>query len=63
MHKIIEFVPTLLRIVMQNDVDISVRLAGSIYLKNSIIQNWQDREIESGKFVDFHCLLNTFLMN
>lgn len=48
MHKIIEFVPTLLRIVMQNDVDISIRLAGSIYLKNLIIQNWQDREIEAG---------------
>lgn len=48
MKKIIEFAPTLLRIVMQNDLDIPVRMAGSIYLKNLIIQNWQDREIEAG---------------
>lgn len=48
MHKIIEFAPTLLRIVMQNDVDMKNRLAGSIYLKNLIIQNWQDREVEAG---------------
>ncbi|XP_055706961.1 importin-7 isoform X2 [Phlebotomus papatasi] len=47
-HKIIGFVPTLLRIVMQNDVDLPVRQAGVIYLKNLITQNWQDREAEPG---------------
>lgn len=48
MKKIIEFAPTLLRIIMQNDLGIPVRLAGSIYLKNLINQNWQDRENEAG---------------
>ncbi|KAJ6640518.1 Importin-7 [Pseudolycoriella hygida] len=48
MKKIIEFAPTLLRIVMQNDLGIPIRLAGSIYLKNLITSNWQDREVEAG---------------
>lgn len=34
---------------MQNDVDMPVRQAGAIYLKNLITQSWQDRESEPGK--------------
>lgn len=38
---------------MQNDVDVSVRQAGVIYLKNLITQNWQDRETEAGQPIIF----------
>lgn len=31
---------------MQNDVDMPVRQAGVIYLKNTIMQNWQDQEVD-----------------
>lgn len=48
-HKIIGFVPTLLQIVMQNDLDLPVRQAGAIYLKNLITDSWQDRETEPGE--------------
>lgn len=34
---------------MQNDLDLPVRQAGAIYLKNLITQNWQDRENDSGE--------------
>lgn len=50
MHKIIGFLPSLLQLVMQNDVEMSVRQAGVIYLKNLIVQSWTlDQEVESGK--------------
>jgi hypothetical protein len=29
-------------------------LAGAIYLKNLIQQNWQEREVEAGQTVPFH---------
>lgn len=34
---------------MQNDLDLPVRQAGAIYLKNLITQNWWDRETEAGE--------------
>lgn len=34
---------------MQNDLDMPVRQAGAIYMKNLISQNWQDRETEAGQ--------------
>lgn len=49
MHKIIGFVPSLVQVVMQNDVDMPVRQAGVIYLKNTIMQSWQDQEVEPGQ--------------
>lgn len=52
-HKIIGFIPTLLQIVMQNDVDLAVRQAGVIYLKNVISQSWQYREPEAGQPIVF----------
>lgn len=47
-HKIIGFLPSLLQVVMQNDVDSPVRQAGAIYLKNMVTSSWQDREAEPG---------------
>ncbi|XP_055373392.1 importin-7 [Condylostylus longicornis] len=49
LHKIIGFVPTLLQIVMQNDLDLPVRQAGAIYLKNLITKSWQDRDVKPGE--------------
>lgn len=34
---------------MQNGVDIPVRQAGAIYLKNTISSSWQEEEVEPGK--------------
>lgn len=34
---------------MKNDVDLPVRQAGAVYLKNTITQNWQDHEVEPGQ--------------
>jgi importin-7 len=42
-------VPSLLQVVMQNGVDIPVRQAGAIYLKNTICSSWQEEEVEPGK--------------
>lgn len=36
---------------MQNDLDMPVRQAGAIYLKNLITNSWQDRETEPGQTV------------
>lgn len=46
-HKIIEFSPTLLFTVMDESHPFPVRQAGVIYLKNMVIQFWQQREPES----------------
>lgn len=43
-HKIIGFVPTLLQIVMQNDLEMPVRQAAAVYLKNVIWNNWLEKE-------------------
>lgn len=46
-HKIIGFAPILLHVVMEEAIDMPVRQAGVIYLKNMITQFWQDREAEN----------------
>jgi hypothetical protein len=38
---------------MQNDVDLPVRQAGAVYLKNTIMTNWEDREAEVGQPIPF----------
>ncbi|XP_071956565.1 importin-7-like [Antedon mediterranea] len=43
-HKIIGFAPHLLQVVMVDEVQFPVRQAGVIYLKNMIVQFWQERE-------------------
>jgi len=44
LHKIIGFGPTVLQIVMQQDVELPVRQAAVIYLKNMVSTNWKERE-------------------
>ena len=43
-HKIIGFVPTLLQVIMSDQLDIPVRQAGVIYMKNMVCQFWEERE-------------------
>ncbi|XP_069686580.1 importin-7 isoform X4 [Periplaneta americana] len=52
-HKIIGFAPSLLQVVMLSDVDMPVRQAGVIYLKNLVTQHWADREVEPGQPLPF----------
>uniref|UniRef100_T1J129 Importin N-terminal domain-containing protein n=1 Tax=Strigamia maritima TaxID=126957 RepID=T1J129_STRMM len=52
-HKIIGFAPSLLQALMLNDVEMPVRQAGGIYLKNLINQSWQERECDSGQPMPF----------
>ncbi|XP_043239281.1 importin-7-like isoform X2 [Amphibalanus amphitrite] len=42
MYKIIGFAPTLLQIVMNNQVEMPVRQSGAIYLKNMVKRSWAD---------------------
>ncbi|KAK6629508.1 hypothetical protein RUM43_003325 [Polyplax serrata] len=48
-HKIIGFTPSLLQVVMINDVDMPVRQAAAIYLKREVESNWGDKEVEEGQ--------------
>lgn len=43
-HKIIGFGPILLQVVMSNEVELPVRQAAVIYLKNMVSGSWVDRE-------------------
>ncbi|XP_021185790.2 importin-7 isoform X1 [Helicoverpa armigera] len=52
-HKIIGFAPSLLQVVMLNDVPIPVRQAGAVYLKNLISSGWQEKEPEEGEPIPF----------
>uniref|UniRef100_UPI00358E494A importin-7-like isoform X2 n=1 Tax=Myxine glutinosa TaxID=7769 RepID=UPI00358E494A len=53
-HKIISFAPTLLQIVMTEQLDKCVRQAGVIYLKNMITHFWPDREAPRGEIMPFN---------
>ncbi|KAH3857509.1 hypothetical protein DPMN_100118, partial [Dreissena polymorpha] len=46
-HKIIGFAPILLQVVMEESIDMPVRQAGVVYLKNMCTQFWRDREAEN----------------
>ncbi|XP_068117032.1 LOW QUALITY PROTEIN: importin-7 [Hyperolius riggenbachi] len=48
-HKSVTFVSTLLQITMSEQLDLPVRQAGVIYLKNMITQYWPDREPTPGE--------------
>lgn len=52
-HKIIGFAPSLMQVVMMGDLEMPVRQAGAIYLKNLITQNWHEREAELGQPMPF----------
>ncbi|KAL1456808.1 hypothetical protein WDU94_001509 [Cyamophila willieti] len=45
LHKIIGFAPGLLQIVMMSEVDMPVRQAGVVYLKNLITNQWVEKEV------------------
>lgn len=45
-HKIIGFAPVLLQVVMAEQVDMPVRQAGVIYLKNMLTQFWTEKDPE-----------------
>uniref|UniRef100_A0A2K5PS46 Importin 7 n=1 Tax=Cebus imitator TaxID=2715852 RepID=A0A2K5PS46_CEBIM len=62
-HKSLNFVSTLLQITMSEQLDLPVRQAGVIYLKNMITQYWPDRETAPGEISpytipeeDRHCI-------
>lgn len=50
-YKIINFAPTLLQIIVSEQVEFPVRQAAAIYLKNMVSQYWQDREPTLGEVV------------
>lgn len=50
-YKIINFAPTLLQIILSDQVEFPVRQAAAIYLKNMVSQYWQDREPQLGEVV------------
>ncbi|XP_046878572.1 importin-8 isoform X3 [Hypomesus transpacificus] len=50
-YKIINFAPTLLQIIVSEQVEFPVRQAAAIYLKNMVSQYWQDREPSIGEVV------------
>ncbi|XP_038216767.1 importin-7 isoform X1 [Zerene cesonia] len=52
-HKIIGFAPSLLQVVMLNEVSKPIRQAGVVYLKNMITSGWQEKEAEEGEPVPF----------
>ncbi|VVC86128.1 unnamed protein product [Leptidea sinapis] len=52
-HKIIGFAPSLLQVVMLNEVAKPVRQAGVVYLKNMITSGWQAKEVEEGEPIPF----------
>lgn len=52
-HKIIGFAPTILQIVMQNNLDQPVRQAGALYLKNLVNNSWTDHEMKPGEPIPF----------
>ncbi|XP_048863861.1 importin-8 isoform X2 [Brienomyrus brachyistius] len=50
-YKIINFAPTLLQIIVSDQVEFPVRQAAAIYLKNMVSQYWPDREPSHGELV------------
>ncbi|POI34227.1 hypothetical protein CIB84_002021 [Bambusicola thoracicus] len=50
-YKIINFAPSLLQIIVSDQVEFPVRQAAAIYLKNMVMQYWPDREPSPGEAV------------
>lgn len=52
-HKIISFSPSLLQVVMSNDVEMPVRQAAVIFLKREIESSWVEKEVDAGQPIPF----------
>ncbi|XP_044535285.1 importin-8 isoform X2 [Gracilinanus agilis] len=50
-YKIINFAPSLLQIIVSDQVEFPVRQAAAIYLKNMVTQYWPDREPPPGEAI------------
>ncbi|XP_033019366.1 importin-8 isoform X2 [Lacerta agilis] len=50
-YKIINFAPSLLQIIVSDQVEFPVRQAAAIYLKNMVTQYWPDREPPPGEVI------------
>lgn len=48
-HKIINFLPTVLQIVMENSIELPVRQAAAIFFKNEVVSYWYDKEAKKGQ--------------
>ncbi|XP_015795656.1 importin-7 [Tetranychus urticae] len=53
-YKIIGFTPSILRLVMADGVEMSIRQAAVIYLKNNVIAYWSDKSNGPGLDNDFN---------
>ena len=57
MHKIIGFAPILLRLIVRADIDLPIRQATVIYLKNLILNYWEkaskDKQLDNALLVIF----------
>ncbi|ESN98462.1 hypothetical protein HELRODRAFT_113778 [Helobdella robusta] len=54
-QKIINFVPQLLQLVMNPEIDTAVRQSGAIYMKNMMAQYWEDKtnDVKPGQPIPF----------
>ncbi|XP_074051432.1 importin-8 [Macrotis lagotis] len=50
-YKIINFAPSLLQIIVSDQIEFPVRQAAAIYLKNMVTQYWPDREPPPGEAI------------
>ncbi|KAF7491892.1 Importin-7 [Sarcoptes scabiei] len=48
-HKIIGFLPTVLQIVMESTIELSIRQAAVVYLKNEIYYYWEEKEMKKNE--------------
>ena len=52
-HKIAGFFPAVLQTVMNDAVEVPVRQAAAIYLKNAVMRDWDEKEVQAGQPLDF----------
>uniref|UniRef100_A0A224XHI9 Putative nuclear transport receptor ranbp7/ranbp8 importin beta superfamily n=1 Tax=Panstrongylus lignarius TaxID=156445 RepID=A0A224XHI9_9HEMI len=58
MKKIIGFAPSLLQMIMMSDVDMPIRQAGAIYLKNLVTQHWSEKDVIESPGFPLHYTLH-----
>lgn len=52
-HKIIGFMPTVLQIIIESRIDLSIRQAASVYFKNEIYYYWEEKEAKNNQ-IPYH---------